>query len=199
MLGHSKKLAGSLRLVSALGLTAAIVAGGACACSKAKDGASAAPAAAAAPSGVPSGATAPAPPAAAVGEPAAAGVPAEIEGKPHAEGEGYVIEVKAPADAAAGAEGTAQVQLSATGQYHLNKDFPTVLDVTAPDGVTLGKVKLTTADASKFEEKTATWDVKFTAKDAGEKKFGAKFRFAVCTATTCDPKKEALAWVVPVK
>jgi len=41
--------------------------------------------------------------------------------------------------------------------------------------------------------------VKFTSKDAGEKKFGAKFRFAVCTATTCDPKKEALAWVVPVK
>jgi hypothetical protein len=74
-----------------------------------------------------------------------------------------------------------------------------VLDVTAPDGVTLGKVKLTTADASKFEEKSATWDVKFTAKDAGDKKFGAKFRFAVCTATTCDPKKEALGWVATVK
>lgn len=171
---------------------------GACACSKAKDGAAATPPAAAAPSGVPEGATAPAPPPAA---PAAAGAPAaapEAEGKPHAEGEGYVIDVKTDG-AAAGAEGTAQVQLSATGVFHLNKDFPTSLDITAPDGVTLGKVKLTTADASKFEEKTATWDVKFTAKDAGEKKFGAKFRFAVCTATTCDPKKEALGWTVAVK
>jgi hypothetical protein len=198
MLGHSRKLPGVLRLVLLLGLGGAVVVG-ACVCSKAKDGATAAPAAAAAPSGVPSGATAPAPPAAAPATPAAAGAPAEPEGKPHAEGEGYVIEVKAPEHTAPGAEGTAQVLLSATGQYHLNKDFPTVLDVTAPDGVTLGKVKLTTADASKFEEKTASWDVKFTAKDAGEKKFGAKFRFAVCTATTCDPKKEALAWVVPVK
>jgi hypothetical protein len=178
-------------------VAAFVVAGGACACSKAKDGETATPSAAAAPSGVPQGATAPAPPPAA---PAAAAAPAapEPEGKPHAEGEGYVIDVKSDG-AAAGAEGTAQVQLSATGAFHLNKDFPTSLDITAPDGVTLGKVKLTTADASKFEEKTATWDVKFTAKDAGEKKFGAKFRFAVCTATTCDPKKEALGWTVAVK
>jgi hypothetical protein len=174
------------------------VLGGACACSKAKDGEPATPSAAAAPSGVPQGATAPAPPPAAEPTAAAAAAAPAPEGKPHAEGEGYVIDVKTDG-AAAGTEGTAQVQLSATGAFHLNKDFPTSLDITAPDGVTLGKVKLTTADASKFEEKTATWDVKFTAKDAGEKKFGAKFRFAVCTATTCDPKKEALGWTVAVK
>jgi hypothetical protein len=58
---------------------------------------------------------------------------------------------------------------------------------------------MTSADAASFEEKVATWDVKFTAKAAGEKKFGAKFKFAVCTETTCDPKKEMLGWTVAVK
>jgi glucose/arabinose dehydrogenase len=178
MLGHSRKLCATL----AVCLTLA-----ACACSKAKDGTPAAPPAPAAPA-APAAPTASAPAAAAP------------EGKQRVEGQGFVVEVKTPASPPApGSEGAAQVVLNATGPYHLNKDFPTVLEVTAPDGVTLGKVKMTAADASKFEEKVATWDVKFTAKDAGDKKFGAKFRFAVCTETTCDPKKEALAWTVPVK
>src|SRR5262245_34283107 len=140
MLRHSSKLVVMLALLAS-----------ACACSKAKDSAPATPAAAA-PSGIPAGASAPAPPAAAAPAAPAAAEAAAPEGKQKAEGEGYVVEVKAPATAAPGAEGMAQVVLNATGQYHLNKDFPTVLDVTAPDGVTLGKVKLTTADASKFEE-----------------------------------------------
>lgn len=176
-------------MCATLGLLGLLTVGAACACSKAKDGAATQPPA---PVAAPEAAKAPQ----AAKAPEAAAAP---EGKPRVEGEGFVVEVKAPEGTAAGTEGTAQVVLNATGAYHLNKDFPTVLDVTAPDGVTLSKVKLTTADAAKFEEKTATWEVKFTAKEAGDKKFGAKFRFAVCTETTCDPKKEALAWTVPVK
>jgi hypothetical protein len=132
--------------------------------------------------------------------PAAAAPEVPVEGKPRVEGQGFVVEVKSPPDgAAAGTEGTAQVVLNATGGYHLNKDYPTSLELTAPDGVEITKVKMTSADAASFEEKVATWDVKFTAKAAGEKKFGAKFKFAVCTETTCDPKKEMLGWVVAVK
>jgi hypothetical protein len=137
-----------------------------------------------------------APEAAKAPEAAAAPVP---DGKAHAEGEGYVVDVKPPASAAPGAEAVVEVTVTATGQFHLNKDFPTVLDVVAPSGVDVGKPKLTAADAAKFEEKTATFQVKFTAKDAGDKKFGANFHFAVCTATTCNPKKEALGWTVAVK
>jgi hypothetical protein len=149
-----------------------------------------------------SGATAaPAATAKAAAPEAAPGAPAApaAEAKPRVEGKGFIVEVKAPADVAAGGEGTAQVVLTATGEYHLNKEFPTALEVTPPPGVEVPKSKLTVADAAKFEEKTATWEVKFTAKDAGEKKFAASFKFAVCTATTCDPKKEALGWTVPVK
>ncbi len=130
---------------------------------------------------------------------AAKAVPAAPEGKPRVEGQGFLVEVKSPESSAIGAEGVAQVVLNATGGYHLNKEFPSVLEVTPPAGVELGKTTFKVADASSFGEKQATWDVKFTVKDAGEKKFGASFRFAVCTETTCDPKKEALAWTVPVK
>jgi len=124
---------------------------------------------------------------------------AAAEGKPRVEGQGFVVEVKPPADVAAGGEAAADVVLTATGEYHLNKDFPTALEITPPAGVELAAAKLTIADAASFEEKTATWKVKFTAKDAGDKKFAASFKFAVCTATTCDPKKEALGWTVAVK
>ena len=181
MLGHSRKFA--LAMVGGVAGVAAWVAG--CSNNGAQSKAATPPTASVA------AASAPEAPSAA---PAAA-----PEGKQRVEGEGFVVEVKAPPGAAPGAEGMAQVVLNATGPYHLNKDYPTVLEVTAPDGVTVAQLKMTSADASRFEEKVATWDVKFTAKDTGDKKFGARFKFAVCTETTCDPKKEALAWVVPVK
>jgi hypothetical protein len=132
-------------------------------------------------------------------EGAVGGAAPAAAGKPRVEGQGFVVQVKCPAESAAGQEGTAQVVLEATGEYHLNKEFPTKLDVQAPEGVTVGKPKQTVADASSFEHKSATWDVKFTPTAAGEKSLGAEFRFAVCTETTCDPKKESLGCKVAVK
>jgi hypothetical protein len=130
--------------------------------------------------------------------PTPTGAPAK-EGKAKVEGQGFVVEVKPPAEATAGKEAAAQVVLTATGGYHLNKDFPNSLDLVAVDGVAFGKMTLKTADATKFEEKEAVWTVPFTASGAGDKKFQANFKFAVCTETTCDPQREALAWAVAVK
>jgi hypothetical protein len=136
-----------------------------------------------------------------VTEPTPAAPPAApVEGKSHVEGQGFVVDVKPPAEPlAAGQEGVAQVVLNATGEYHLNKDFPNSIDVTAPDGVQLSKLTLKTADAKSFEKKQAVWEIPFKAATAGEKKFAANFKFAVCTETTCDPKREALGWLVAVK
>jgi hypothetical protein len=126
--------------------------------------------------------------------PAAAG-----ETRLHAEGQGYTVDVTPPSSAAVGSEAKARVVLKPTGGYHVNKEFPMVLAVTAPSGVDVPKAKQQGADASKWEETEAIFEVPFTAKDAGEKAFAASFRFAVCTATTCDPKNEKLAWNVSVK
>jgi hypothetical protein len=167
------------------GILLMVVAGAACSKDPGKSNSSAPPAATSAKAAAPEGEKA---------APAAAAA-----GKPRVEGKGFVVEVKAPDGVSAGGEGVATITLTATGEYHLNKEFPTVLEVTAPAGVEVGKPKQGIDDAASFEAKTATWQVKFTSKDSGDKQFAASFRFAVCTETTCDPKKEALAWNVPVK
>lgn len=124
---------------------------------------------------------------------------APAAGKLHAEGQGYVVDVKLPASAAVGAEAKAHVVLHPTSGYHVNKEFPMVLAVTAPPGVDVPKAKQAGGDAAKLEESEAVFDIPFTAKEAGEKAFAASFRFAVCTATTCDPHNEKLAWNVTAK
>ena len=118
---------------------------------------------------------------------------------PHAEGQGFKVDVQVAPAAAPGAAAKAQVVLTPTGGYHVNKEFPIVLQVKAPDGVDVPKAKQVAADAAKLEEAGATFDVAFTSKDAGAKSFEASFRFAVCTATTCDPKNVKLAWNQTIK
>jgi len=132
-------------------------------------------------------------------KPAEAQPAAPASGKLHAEGQGYVVDVKPPASAAVGAEAKAHVVLRPTSGYHVNKEFPIVLAVTAPPGVDVPKAKQAGGDAAKLEESEAVFDVPFTAKEAGDKTFAASFRFAVCTATTCDPHNEKLAWNVTAK
>ena len=124
---------------------------------------------------------------------------APAAGKLHAEGQGYVVDVKPPASAAVGAEAKAHVVLRPTSGYHVNKEFPILLAVTAPAGVDVPKAKQAGGDAAKLEETEAVFDIPFTAKEAGDKAFAASFRFAVCTATTCDPHNEKLAWSVSAR
>jgi hypothetical protein len=124
---------------------------------------------------------------------------APAAGKAHAEGQGYTVDVKPPASAAVGAEAKVHVVLHPTSGYHVNKEFPMVLSVTAPPGVDVPKAKQAGGDAAKLEETEAVFDIPFTPKDAGDKAFAASFRFAVCTATTCDPHNEKLAWNVTAK
>ena len=130
--------------------------------------------------------------------PATAGPEKKAAGS-RAEGQGYVVEVQPPASSAVGAVATAKVVLKPTGGYKVNKEFPTALTVAIPAGVELAKPKQVPADAAKFAEDGAVFDVAFTAKEAGDKHFEATFKFAVCTADTCDPKSEKLAWTVAVK
>jgi hypothetical protein len=113
-------------------------------------------------------------------------------------GQGYELELETPTTAAAGAKAVAKLVLKPTTGYHLNKEFPTNLKVKPPAGVKVDKAEQGIADAAKFEEKVATFEVAFTS-DAGAKEFAATFKFAVCTESTCDPKREKLAWKVDVK
>lgn len=72
--------------------------------------------------------------------------------------------------------------------FHINKDFPVKLTLEAPAGVTLAKSVQEQPDATKFDDDNLIFSVKATAATAGTYNIKGKFKFAVCTASTCDPK-----------
>ena len=110
----------------------------------------------------------------------------------------YTVKVDAPA-AKRAEKAKAHVHIAPASGYHMNKDYPTSVTVVAPAGVTVEKAKLTTKDGITLAEAGADFDVVFTATDAGKKSFDGEIKFAVCTANSCDPKKEKLSFVVEVK
>lgn len=110
----------------------------------------------------------------------------------------YDVEVTA-APARVGKPATALVRVTTKNGFHVNKDFPTSLQVTAPGDVKLAKAKLEKADAKTFAENEAAFEVKYTAATAGEKKLEATLRFAVCTDKDCFPVKEKLTLTAQVQ
>lgn len=111
----------------------------------------------------------------------------------------YSTAVKAPA-AKAGAKAVATITLQPKGRYRINNQFPTKLTIEAPTGVKLDKAKQTSADAVKFGETAAEFQVAFTPQSSGKKDFTGELRFAVCEGeNACVPKTEKISFTVDVK
>jgi hypothetical protein len=121
-----------------------------------------------------------------------------VGGKTVADTPSYRITLAAPGKLGKGAQGTVSLEVVPKPGWKLNKEFPTKLTVNEPAGVKVQKKEQTVADAVAFAEKSGRWSVEFQADSAGDKAFTALFKFAVCTDTSCDPKKEQLAWNVAV-
>jgi hypothetical protein len=140
----------------------------------------------------PAAATPPADPA-----PAPAGDPAPSR----SETKEYVVEIVPPAQVSAGAEATVTVKVTpkkADG-WHFNLEFPTSVK-SAGEGVAVANPDQKLKDAvSRSEEDGATWAVKVTPAKAGAGKLTCDLRFAVCTETTCDPKRATLALTLEAK
>lgn len=99
-----------------------------------------------------------------------------------------------------GGTGTVRVRLAAAPGYHVNRDFPSSLRLAPPAGVDLPKPIVSVKEGgAKIEEQQATFDVVYTARVAGAQAFTGTVSFAVCTATTCDPHREKVAFTVDVK
>lgn len=111
----------------------------------------------------------------------------------------YTVTLAAPAKVGKGSQGTVMVEVHPKTGWKLNKEFPTKLTVNEPAGVKVAKKEQTVADAVSWAEKAAKWQVEFQAESPGGKDFTGVFKFAVCTETSCDPKKEQLAWNVAVE
>jgi hypothetical protein len=108
----------------------------------------------------------------------------------------FNLKVAAPDGAKAGAESVAHVTVTPGSGYHVNQDFPTKLVLTPPDGVQIAKAELHKEDATAFDSSHIQFDVKLTPAKAGNYKVTGTFKFAVCTDTSCDPKKREIAFDV---
>ncbi len=109
----------------------------------------------------------------------------------------FAVTVETP-KAEHGKRQTARVVVRPGKGYHLNQDFPLSLSLTPPTGVAVDKGKLDKKDA-KLSEAEASFDVAYTATSAGKYQIAGEMKFAVCSATTCDPKKEKVSFEIQVQ
>lgn len=111
----------------------------------------------------------------------------------------YVLKVEAP-PAKKGQKAVAKVKITPGAGYHMNKEYPTSLVLSAvPAGVMVDKMKQTMKDAAKWEEAGGEFDIAYTAAEPGKKTVSGEIKFAVCSANTCDPKKSTVSFDIDVK
>jgi len=127
----------------------------------------------------------------AVEPPAAA--PAGGGNQPAGPDTSFKLEVTSPPPGAAAKELVARVKVVPGAGYHMNKEYPTKLEVQPPEGVTVAKPVQRIEDAAAFDNNQLAFDVKLTAAKPGTYKVPGTFKFAVCTDSTCDPKKQTIA------
>jgi hypothetical protein len=123
---------------------------------------------------------------------------AQAPAKPAPIDTSYTLKVEAPL-AKKGQKSVAHIQITPGSGFHMNKEFPTSLSLNAPEGVTLDKQKLSSKDASRWEAEGGAFDVAYTALQPGKKLVTGEIKFAVCSATSCDPKKSQVSFEINVK
>ena len=132
----------------------------------------------------------------------AVGALAYAQGQPHnppPTEASYALKVEAP-PAKKGQKAVAKVKITPGAGYHMNKEYPTSLVLSAvPAGVMVDKMKQTMKDAAKWEEAGGEFDIAYTAAEPGKKTVSGEIKFAVCSANTCDPKKSTVSFDIDVK
>jgi len=113
----------------------------------------------------------------------------------------------APGDCAAGAACSLQLKVVATGDYHINDDYPYRFKANEASGVAfLGanpadKTVFTKSagDWQKAEEKAGTMTVKFTPAATGPKTISGTLKVSVCSAENCLLEQPSVSAVVAAR
>ena len=115
-----------------------------------------------------------------------------------ATGGAYSVEAKA-ATAHPGVPSAATVVITPGKGYHFNKECRTTLKLD-PVSDDEAPALLSAKDAGvKVEDSGASFEVRFTARTAGPKDMTGMLSFAVCTASTCEPRKHPVTLHIDVK
>jgi hypothetical protein len=105
-------------------------------------------------------------------------------------GQGYQLEVVAPAEGKPGEAATATVTVRTRGGWKLSTDYPFKLELAPPAGVRVAKTVLRKDDARRFVDSGLDIDVVFTPDKAGRSDIGATVKFATCDGESCAVHKE---------
>jgi hypothetical protein len=135
----------------------------------------------------------------AAGSAAGSAQPAAVDDYDSKPDTSFNLAVNSPEGAAVGAETVAHVVVTPGSGYHVNKDYPIKLVLEAPPGVKVAKAELVTADAARLSDSELRFDVKLSADKAGTYTVDGRFKFAVCTESTCDPKRKKIQFQLAVK
>jgi DsbC/DsbD-like thiol-disulfide interchange protein len=116
------------------------------------------------------------------------------------------LAVEAPADAKAGAEAVAKITVKPGKGFHVNTEYPIKLTLTPSSGVALAKTDFAAGghdkgkgDADALDEQNLAFAVKLTPSAGGNYTVSGKFKFAVCDANQCLPKKESISITLAAK
>jgi hypothetical protein len=120
-------------------------------------------------------------------------------------GDGFFIDAVPLADCRAGAACNLAVKLVATGDYHINDEYPYKFKADDSPGVeflgsdTGGKNVFSKFAGSwaKNDERTGTMAVAFMPIDTGVKRIGGTFKFSVCSRQNCKLDQQQVSASVP--
>lgn len=124
--------------------------------------------------------------------------PAFAQAGPQPATASYALKIDAP-PAKKGQRAVARIKITPGLGYHINKEYPTKLSLHAPAGVTIDKPQLAAKDAAKWEEKGGEFDVSYTAAHAGKQRVTGELKFAVCSASSCNPQSSTVSFEIDVK
>jgi hypothetical protein len=121
-------------------------------------------------------------------------------------GDNFFVDVAPGSGCAAGVVCTLQLTLVATGDFHVNDEYPYRFKADDAAGVSfLGTddagrnvFSKVSGDWKKLDPKSGAMSVRFTPAGPGPKTIGGVFRLSVCSGATCQLEQSRLAAAVAV-
>jgi hypothetical protein len=122
-------------------------------------------------------------------------------------GSNFFVDGAQGGDCAAGATCTVALKLVATGDYHINDEYPYKFKADGASGVTF--LGTDTAGTSVFSKAANNWqktgpqtgvmNVSFQATDKGSKNLTGTFKLSVCSAANCQLEQQQVSTPVAIK
>jgi len=124
-------------------------------------------------------------------------------------GSNFFVDSAGPADCAVGATCAVTLKLTATGEFHINQDYPykfraddtSGLEFLGTDGA--GKTTFSKAASNwqtpRGDEKSGVMTVSFRPASSGTKAVAGTFKLSVCSAQSCQLEQQQVSTTVAVR